>query len=405
MPVKVIRYFVLVLVIVEVMGCKKPTPLFFKPSQKAGYVLVKLQPDFVKRIDFHEGDFLSLERAVRKSLEYFNRLPSDRKIRVGELVYSVVDFRKSLEIFLDYLRRGFLPSDELLSFFDFYVYKRGSESGQVFVTGYYEPIIDGSMEKTEIYKYPVYPLPRGLIKVVLSDFGLNCNSRGTLFGRIKGNRLVPFYSRKEIDSGVLEGTKPLFWAKDPVDVFFLQIQGSGVVRFPDGSTRRIGYAGTNGRPYRSIGRYMIEKGWVSKDKMSMQAIREFFRENPEKMWDTFWYNESYVFFRWVDSGPKGSLNVLLTPMKSVASDPRYYPRGALSFLITDIPFEEGVKVFSSWVLHQDCGGAIKGPSRLDLFFGTGNKAGNIAGRMKYKGILILALPKSDFANSGEGSSH
>ncbi len=400
MPVKILRYFIIVLVIVEAVGCRKPTPPSYRHPREAGCSLVKLQPTFIKKIKFQEGDFLNLEKAVRKSLEYFNRLPSDRKVRVGNLVYSVQDFKKSLETFLDYLKRGFLSSDELISVFDFYVYRtRGKKSGQVLVTGYYEPVIDGSIKRTDVYRYPVYPLPEGLIKVVLSDFGLDCNGRRVLFGRLRKNRLVPFYSRKEIDSGILEDTRPLFWARDPVDVFFLQVQGSGIVRFPDGSTRRVGYAGTNGRPYRSIGRYMIEKGWIPKDKMSMQAIREFFKRNPEKMWDTFWYNESYVFFRWVEGGPRGSLNVVLTPMKSIASDPRYYPRGALSFLVTDIPSGGGIRAFSGWVLHQDCGGAIKGPARLDLFFGTGEDAGSVAGKMKHRGTLILALPKVDSMNN------
>ncbi len=387
------------LILVGVLSCKRPTPPPPKPPSKPTPHLVKLKTRILKKLSFKDKDPQSLKTAISRSLIYYNRLPDKKIIKIPDKIFHVADFKDSFEKLSSCLQSNSCDWADFLSLFDFYVYTVKKESGRLLVTGYYEPIIEGSLKRTEVYKYPVYPLPKNIVKVVLSDFGVRCAGRNILVGRLAEGRLVPFFSRREIDNGALDGLQPLFWAKDPVDVFFLQIQGSGVVKFPDGKIKRIGYAGTNGHPYRSIGKYMIENGLVSKEAMSMQAIRKFFRENPRKMWEILWHNASYVFFRWVKTGPRGSIGVLLTPLRSVASDPRFYPPGSLGFLITTIPSGKGFKSFSRWILHQDRGGAIKGPWRLDLFFGTGDTAGDIAGRMKYGGTLILALPKFNKSES------
>jgi len=387
----------IVCLFIAVLGCvQKPAPPPPKPKAPPKPSLVQLDPRFLKKIRFFDTESReSLKKAVERSIGYFKRFPENKQISIASLsaLFSTGDFIRSLQGFLRLLDSDSLNFQRLSTLFDFYTYS--VDGNRVLFTGYYEPVIEGSLVRTPKFSYPLYPLPPDLIKVNLKDFGVNCGI-STISGRLDGRRLVPYYTRRDIDNGAIANVKPLFWVKDPVDAFFLQIQGSGVVRLPDGTVRRVGYAGSNGRPYRSIGRYMIEQGFMTEEDMSMQAIKSYFRKHSDRMWEVLWQNESYVFFRWVNEGPKGSINVLLTPMRSIASDPVYYPRGALSYVITLVPgVKGGVRQFAGWVLHQDAGGAIRGPFRIDLFFGTGDDAGNLAGRMKYRGMVLLLLPKKE----------
>lgn len=393
-----------VLFIGGIWGCVKkpgvPPPPPSPPAKKAPTLVQISHSVAEKLLLIDDGTLQSLEEAVKKSIEYMERLPEEQSLNIPGVGVKIGEYKKGLYIFLECLQKNSLDTENILRIFDLYMYSpyidspSNNHSGRALVTGYYEPIIQGSLQKSGNYSYPVYPVPEDLLRVSLSDFGITCSERNILSGRIVRKKFIPYFSRQEIDEGALQDLHPLFWANDPVEVFFLHIQGSGVVTFPDGSMRRIGYAASNGRSYRSIGKYMIEKNYIPEGGMSMQAITAFLKKHPGLMREIFWHNESYVFFQWVESGPKGSLNVILTPERSVASDRRYYPAGALSYLSTLVPKANGgVKAFRRWVLHQDAGGAIKGPNRIDLFFGTGNEAGERAGRMKHHGTLILLLPK------------
>lgn len=377
-------------------GCVKK-PEVPPPERKITPVPVKINPSLAERLTLtDDGSRESLELAVLKSIEYYSRLPEERILEMSGLKFSVGSYKKALNAFLDILRSEKAKPEDLYRIFDLYTYCNPSEQscGRTLVTGYYEPLIEGSYRKDGNYRYPVYPPPQDLVRVNLNEFGITCSSRPVLFGRVLEGKLIPYFTRREIDEGALKGVTPLFWVKDPVELFFLHIQGSGVVVFPDGSKRRVGYGASNGRPYRSIGKYMIEKGYIPEEKLSMEAIRDFLKQNQNLVWEILWQNESYVFFRWVDQGPQGSLGVVLTPERSIASDRSYYSAGILSYLSTVIPQEGGkVTALNRWVLHQDTGGAIKGPFRLDLFFGTGEEAGKRAGSMKYYGTLFFLLPK------------
>lgn len=396
-------------------GCAKPPeappptlpPAKVEKPPTPQVSLVKLQENFVRNIDFQDdGDQQNLIRATRESLSYLEKLPPSKTFKAGDVEFSAKQYADALKKLIAVMEKRQISAQDVMSLFDVYAYKVELENnstpqpgmiqgtGQVLATGYYEPILEGSYYPSKEYSYPIYPVPEDLVKVSLESFNINCGDVSTIVGRVEGNKLVPYYSRREIDEGSLKKTRPLVWVKNPVEAFFLQIQGSGIIRFSDGTERRLGYGSGNGRPYRSIGKYMIDNGWMSKDEVSMQAIKAYLRAHKDKLWATLWYNENYVFFRWVEEGPKGSLNVFITPERSIASDRRFYPPAVMSFISTVVP--EGAssyKPFNRWVFHQDAGGAIKGPGRVDIFFGSGHEAGEKAGKMKYQGTLLLFLPK------------
>jgi membrane-bound lytic murein transglycosylase A len=247
----------------------------------------------------------------------------------------------------------------------------------------------------------LYGVPPDLLTVDLAAFNNIRFAGEQLVGRLKDKRVIPYYTRAEIDGEQkLEGAEcKLVWLRDPVDIFFLHIQGSGMIRMPGGQYRRVGYAGTNGRPYRSIGKDLLDKGVLKPEEISLQTIREYLRGHPEVRNEIMWRNESYVFFRWVKEGPVGSLNVPLTAGRSIAMDGRYQPRGALAFLFSEKPQLDlkgevrGWEPLHRWVLNQDTGGAIKGVGRVDLFCGTGEAAESIAGRLKQDGKIYFLIKR------------
>lgn len=262
------------------------------------------------------------------------------------------------------------------------------------ITGYYEPLLHGSRTRTSRFRYPLYAAPADLLVIDLAT--VYPELKGIrLRGRLQGNRVVPYYSRAEIENGAapLKG-RELFWVDDAVDLFFLQIQGSGKIRLPDGEMVRIGYADQNGYPYKSIGKTLVERGELTLDKASMQGIKDWAKRNPGKLADLLNVNASYVFFRELPSqlsGPLGALGVPLTAGRSLAVDPRAIPLGAPVFLATTWPNE--AKPLNRLMLAQDTGGAIKGVVRADFFWGFGNTAGKQAGSMKQTGKMWVLLPR------------
>jgi membrane-bound lytic murein transglycosylase A len=343
----------------------------------------------------------SLRTAIERSLTFFDRLPGDRTFSLGAASVSAETLKTSLLDFLNLLEEDRLNPDSVARVFDVYCTGNEKTSEQSLVTGYYEPIVEGRIERVEDFFYPVYGIPPDLLTVELASFDAVRFPRERLIGRMQGNRVVPYYTREEIDrERKLEryGCE-LAWLKDPIDVFFLQVQGSGIIQLTDGRLLRIGYAGTNGRPYKSIGKILIDSGAMSSEAMSLQTLRAYLRDHPESRDEVMWRNESYVFFRWTEDGPLGSLNVPLTAGRSIATDPRYCPGGALAYLETMKPqIDEtgqvsGWKPLRRWVVNQDTGGAIKGPGRVDLFCGTGDQAEGVAGRLKHPGKLCFLVKK------------
>ncbi|HSX55510.1 MAG TPA: murein transglycosylase A [Sphingomonas sp.] len=267
--------------------------------------------------------------------------------------------------------------------------------GKAFATGYYEPEIAGSRTRRSGYEVPIYARPADLIDVDLGTFSDNLKGR-SIRGRVDGTKFVPYHDRTAIEQGGLAGRGlEIAWAADPVELFFLQIQGSGRLRLPDGGIMRIGYASQNGRDYTGIGKLMLDRGILPKGQASMQGIMAYLRQNPEQGRAIMRENKSYVFFRELTgAGPLGAMGYPVTGRGSVAADPKFVPMGAPVFLSMDRQDATGI-----WV-NQDTGGAIKGSNRFDTFWGAGDDARAIAGGMAARGTAWLLLPKGTLARHG-----
>jgi membrane-bound lytic murein transglycosylase A len=275
-------------------------------------------------------------------------------------------------------------------------------NSKVLFTGYFEPVFDARLESNGEFRCPLYQRPPDLVKIDLSLF--NDKYRGeSIVARIQENSVVPYYSREEIETEKpLEGRGlEIAWLKDPVDVAFLHIQGSGRLRLPGGEFLTVGYGASNGRPYRSIGRYLLDEGLMQREQMSMQGIRQYLAENPELRERVLNHNPSYVFFQVLEEGPLGNINIPITPGRTVALDARLFPKGALAFISCQKPvvnpegrITEWVP-FSRFVLNQDTGGAIRGAGRADLFWGSGPYAEVAAGHLQHDGELFILIQKFD----------
>ncbi|HET9915485.1 MAG TPA: MltA domain-containing protein, partial [Candidatus Binatia bacterium] len=293
-------------------------------------------------------------------------------------------------------------ASELAARFDLVASSGDAQEAEVLFTGYYQPVIEASLTPGEGFDYPIYAVPTDLVAQVQAGPELG-NGGEKKLGRIENSVLVPYYSRREIDQlGALRGRNlEIAWVKDPIDLFFLHIQGSGLLRLRDGREVTVGYAAQNALPYRSIGRLLIDNGKVPKEEMSMQRLRRYLTENPAEQDEVFAYNESYVFFRLIDGGPQGSLGVPVTAGRSIATDARLFPRAALALMQTDIPIIGALGELAGWrpvtrfVVNQDTGGAIRGLQRADYYFGTGEEAGARAGYMNRPGRLYFLVLKND----------
>ncbi len=271
----------------------------------------------------------------------------------------------------------------------------GDGAAEGLVTGYYEPLIDGSRNRTAQYRHPVFGVPPDLVAVDLAAVQPEI-AHQALRGRLEGRRVVPYLTRAEIERrGIAFGAGVLAWVADPVDLFFLQIQGSGQIRLPGGERLRIGFADHNGHPYRSLGRVLIDRGELALEQASMQGIKAWASANPAKLQEALNQNPRYVFFREMppDDGPVGALGAALTAGYSIAIDPRFVPLGAPVFLDTTLPLS--ATPLRRLMMAQDTGGAIRGAVRADFFWGTGDEAGNQAGRMRQRGAMWLLWPRGE----------
>ncbi|WP_460826619.1 murein transglycosylase A [Massilia terrae] len=268
----------------------------------------------------------------------------------------------------------------------------GSDTG--LITGYYEPMLHGLRKRQGAYQTPLYKVPDDLLTVDLASVYPNLKGM-VLRGRLSGRKVVPYGTRAEIERANLPG-KELLWVNDPVEAFFLEVQGSGRVQLDDtGETVRIAYADQNGHPYKAIGRWLVDQGELTVEQATAQGIKAWIAAHPERRQELFNVNPSYIFFREErlpdpSVGPKGALGVPLTPSRSVAIDPKFLPLGAPIFLATtepgsDVPMQR-------LVMGQDTGGAIRGAVRADFFFGFGDGAPDKAGLMKQRGSLWVLMP-------------
>lgn len=370
-----------------------------QPRREAGVVLEEVPAEDWPLLS-DDLDLASLEQACDASLAYLHRLPPERKFSFGPRRVSAARMIQGIQRFLAVMRAFKEPEARTQALKRYFVLLRsvGSDGrGRVLFTGYYEPVLPARRQPQPPFVHPLYPMPEDMVFIDLKQFDPRLPAR-RLVGVVQGRKVLPYHDREAIDfQGVLEGkVKPLAYLADPVEAFFLHIQGSGQLVFPDGSRLRLGYAASNGRPYRSIGRYLIEQGLMSLDNMSMQAIKRFLDQHPELRRQVLTHNPSYVFFRPLpaEGGPLGAYNQPLTAGRSVATDRRIFPGMALAWVHGERPALSGGEVpLARFVLNQDTGGAIRGPGRLDLFFGSGDQAGELAGRMKYVGELYFLAPR------------
>ena len=270
-------------------------------------------------------------------------------------------------------------------------------NSQGMATGYYEPLLRGARLRNGPYQTALYRVPDDLLTIDMSVLYPELKNM-RLRGRVAGNKVVPYFSRAELMAKDLLVGREFVWVDNPIDAFFLQVQGSGrVVLEPGGEIIRVAYADQNGHPYRSIGRYLVDRGELSLEQASMQGIKAWYLANPARQQELLNANPSFVFFREEkildpSKGPKGSLGVPLTPQRSIAVDPQFIPLGAPVFVSTTQP--NSATPLRRLVLAQDTGGAIRNPVRADFFWGFGDEAGELAGRMKQSLFMWVLLPRS-----------
>lgn len=347
----------------------------------------------------HDG----LIHAIDESLIYLGKLDANKELAFGDDKFTVAHVMASLSRFSDYIATK--PTTKALQQWletHYTVYRAGGRStdGQVLFTGYYEPFLNGRLQKDATFRYPIYTLPKDLVRVDLGKFGKKWAGQ-KITGRMVNNQFLPYPDRRAIDQdSALKGVADvLAWVDDPVDLFFLHIQGSGRIYLADGQSINVHYHGANGRPYRSIGRDLIDQGKIARKKMSMQAIREYLEHHPDEMEAILYANPSYVFFKLEETGPLGNLGRPLTPGRSIALDRHIFPPAVIGFLQTEQPLLDADGKIAKWVpmrrfvVNQDTGGAIKGPGRADIFWGNGSYAEQAAGHFKQLGELYFLVLK------------
>jgi membrane-bound lytic murein transglycosylase A len=398
-----LRLLGLVFILFALSGCG----VFLKaPDITAKTSLKKLTlSHYPKFLDDHAYKDLCV--SIERSLDYLRRVPADREFSFGEDIFTAAHLIASHELFLNFLHKD--PSQKELSRFiasNYLVYQSvGSNcKREVLFTGYYEPTVLGSLTPNEDYRFPAYATPSDLIVIDLSLFSERFSGE-KIVGRYADNTIIPYYERKEIGEleTFSETSEILAWVKDPVDLFFLQIQGSGRILLPDGEQINLHYHTTNGHPYRSIGKLLIDEGKIAREEMSMQQIRSYLHANPGEIGRILNHNPSYVFFKLEEEGPIGYLQVPLTPERSLALDRRIFPPAAIVYIETSRPVLDRDGRIETWealkgfVLNQDTGGAIRGPGRADLFWGNSSYAELAAGHMQHPGAIYFLVLKLDGA--------
>jgi membrane-bound lytic murein transglycosylase A len=368
-----------------------PGMIWAKTAESTSCRAVEVDIRAVLGIDDLAG--AGLEEAIGASLRYLAKLPAAKNYNLCDRQVSVAELKNSLKELRSLWRTtggGREFSKRLAEGFVLLAVQKDDQEKKVMITGYFEPMLEGALHKETPFLYPLYPVPTDLVQ------------KGGEVGRLDGGRLVPYWTRGEIEEQNLLAGQELVYLNDPVEAFILQVQGSGRVRLRDGSVRRLQYGAKNGRPYRSIGKFLVERGAMGLDEVTLPTISAYLKAHPDEAQEILQYNESFVFFRWGNpdqAGPLGSLGEPLTPERSVALDRECFPPGAPAFLFGRKPKFNDKDEIIGWskmqrlVFNQDSGSAIRGPGRLDLFLGCGARARATAGVLKGQGRLYFLLKK------------
>ena len=356
--------------IIFLLGCSKEPQIAFKELPKT-----KLQKSSFKELPNWENenydevlDAFKNNCRAKKSVKIYDELCTQEQ--------TITDAKEFLE-------NNFSP----------YIILPDENQEETIMTGYFEPELHGSLTKTQRFKYPIYSTPKDLVVVDLASVYPDLEQY-RLRGRLEGNRLVPYYSREELDS-VDVNADVICYCDSKIDKFFLEVQGSGRVQLDNGDVIYIGYDNQNGRKYSSIGKHLVKSGELTQEEVSLQTIRAWFKANPNRVDEILNHNDSLVFFKQREKPASGSLGLVLTPLRSIAVDRRYVPLGSMVYLSAS-----GDKIdYKRTVFAQDTGGAIKGALRADMFLGFGDDAGEIAGELKAPLKLWILLPKTKTKNT------
>ena len=386
-------WWVLTAVLILMQGCVD------QPEREAEERLV-LRPVSFQDLPGWEADDQSVAlQALKRSCAALKERADEEPLDIASLGGRVGDWRTmcadSAGMEGAAQARGFFESR-----FMPYEARNGAEAEGLF-TGYFEPELSGATQADARYSVPLYGRPHDLVSADLGLFRPDLAGE-RIAGHVSGGALRPYATRGEIDAGALaERRLELAWVDDPVDAFFLHIQGSGRIAFEDGTTRRVTFAASNGHDYFAIGQSLVALGAFSREEVSMPVIRDWLQANPDRAPGVMHENRSYVFFRWLDDGqagegPVGAQGVALTPGRSLAVDRRFVPLTTPIWLESAAPDPDpakGDRRIRRLMVAQDTGSAIRGPVRGDVYWGTGERAGAVAGRMRHAGRYWLLLPR------------
>lgn len=347
--------------------------------------------------EWGEDDHLAAYKAFRASCRSIadQRQASAEPKALGTSLREPCRAARPLNLSDDRKARAFFEEH----FLPLRISRLGEEDG--FVTGYYEPVLEGARTQTDVYNVPVYRRPSNLFVRGFTQDSPSLPNKGQVFRKIGRRKLVPYYDRGEIEDGAIAGRGlEICWLKNQTDLLFAQIQGSARIRLEDGTTVRINYDAHNGYPYTAVGRVLIDRGIIPKEEMSMQKIREWMEQNPDGAREVRRQNRSYIFFREVKLSDKdeavGAQGLPLTPGRSIAVDKSLHVYGTPFFIEGELPIEsERAKTrFHRLMIAQDTGSAIVGPARADLYFGAGADAGRVSGRLRHNMHFVMLVPKS-----------
>jgi membrane-bound lytic murein transglycosylase A len=386
---------VLLLVAVIIIGCR---PQIKEAKIRYDRPLLPGQPALRKITNPYELpdftmaclDIRNLRAAINNSLNYLSKPSSSQFFPCGEITHS--DAVNSLKAFAQLLDSGLVGkqlNEAIADKFDVYMSVGCDDRGTVLFTGYYTPIFDGSLTRSDRFLYPLYQQPDDLVK----------GPNGEILGR-RGpdGQVTPYPPRAVIeDSGMLKG-KELVWMSDPFEAYIAHVQGSAKIKLPDGQLATVGYAANNGQEYHSVSEELVRDGRIPAEQMSLSAMIEYFKKYKDQVSMYIRRNPRFVFFRKEEGSPHGSLNEPVTLMRTIATDKSIFPRGCLAFISTTLPREAGGEVvkqpYSGFALDQDTGGAIRAPGRCDVYIGVGDTAGKLAGQTYQEGRLYYLFLKS-----------
>jgi membrane-bound lytic murein transglycosylase A len=352
-------------------------------------------------------DDKSLIIAATRHLDYLKTLPPGTITRLGQDFCSKDCLLESMETFLDILKKKPSPEEFAHAVRENFILYQASgrdkgKKGEMLITGYYEPLLEGSLTRKDPFIHPLYAAPDALLTYRDPTTGKKTTGRKNTEGE-----KVPFWTRTEIEEGNLLAGNELVYLKDPVDAFILHVQGSGKVRLRDGSLQAVQFAATNGREYKSIGKLLVDESKMSREEATMPTIRHYLQQNPDERKRILHHNPRFVFFQWnkTKESPTGSIGLPLTAGRSIAVDPATLPTGVMAYLISQKPVLDKKGQLLRWetmqrfVLPQDTGAAIKGAGRADLFWGNGHYAETAAGNMKEQGQLYFLVKKDARTNT------